>query len=122
MIFIVLLKSVFSYDWLNWLNKLDTFIFFKINTVYTSSFFDTLFPWYREGNTWIPLYLFLILFVSLFPILRFLLLLHDLIDYLLLPLSAQLHVSAVPLYMIVRVCVLGEYLCDDQLGQLVILD
>jgi undecaprenyl-diphosphatase len=63
MIFIVLLKSVFSYDWLNWLNKLDTFIFFKINTVYTSSFFDTLFPWYREGNTWIPLYLFLILFV-----------------------------------------------------------
>lgn len=63
MIFIVLLKSVFYSEWLNWLNKLDTFIFFKINTVYTSSFFDALFPWYREGNTWIPLYLFLILFV-----------------------------------------------------------
>ena len=60
--------------------------------------------------------------MSLFSILRFLLLLHDLIDYLLLPLPAQLHVPAVPLHVIVRVCVLAEYLCDYQLGQLVILD
>jgi len=63
MLFIFLLKSFLFKDLLNRLNQLDTFIFFKVNTVYTSSFFDALFPWYREGNTWIPLYLFLILFV-----------------------------------------------------------
>ena len=63
MLFIILLKSGLYKDCLNWLNELDSFIFFKINTVYTSSFFDALFPWYREGNTWIPLYLFLILFI-----------------------------------------------------------
>ena len=68
------------------------------------------------------MFLLLVLFVSLFPILGFLPLLHDLIDYLLLPLAAQLHIFAVPLDVIVRVRVLGEYLCDDQLGQLVVLD
>lgn len=63
MIFITLLNNFFSNELFNWLKQLDTFIFFKVNSVYTTPFLDALFPWYREGNTWIPLYLFIILFV-----------------------------------------------------------
>jgi len=34
----------------------------KINSVWTNSLFDSVLPWWREANTWIPLYLFLLLF------------------------------------------------------------
>ena len=51
--------------------------------------------------------------MSLLPILGPLLLFHDRIDYLLLPIPAQLHILAVPLDVILCVGILGEYLCDD---------
>ncbi len=40
----------------------DTALFLKLNTVYTNPFLDEVFPWWREANTWIPLYLFLAVF------------------------------------------------------------
>jgi membrane-associated phospholipid phosphatase len=40
----------------------DFWLFFKINGTWTSSFFDTFFPFIRESVIWIPLYLFLFIF------------------------------------------------------------
>lgn len=40
----------------------DTRLFLRINTVWTNSFLDSVYPWWREANTWVPLYLFLIIF------------------------------------------------------------
>jgi membrane-associated phospholipid phosphatase len=48
-----------------WLDYVDTKLFLKINMVYTNSFLDGIFPVWREATTWIPLYFFLILFVSI---------------------------------------------------------
>ncbi len=58
-----ILLDLYLHNILKWLNELDTFIFLKINTVYTNPILDKIYPWYREGNAWIPLYLFLILFM-----------------------------------------------------------
>ena len=57
----VLLASFFHNLW-GWLSEWDTYLFLKINTEWTNSFLDSVFPWWREANTWIPLYLFLIVF------------------------------------------------------------
>jgi membrane-associated phospholipid phosphatase len=57
----VLLVSFFQRLW-TWLSELDTWLFLKINTVWTSPFFDSVLPWWREANTWAPLYLFLVIF------------------------------------------------------------
>jgi undecaprenyl-diphosphatase len=46
-----------------WLHELDTKLFLQINTVLTSPILDAVYPWWREGNAWIPLYLFLIVFM-----------------------------------------------------------
>ena len=43
----------------NW----DRWLFTKINQDWTTPFLDKLFPFWREAMTWIPLYLFLLLFV-----------------------------------------------------------
>lgn len=43
----------------------DTVIFLEINTQWTSSYLDNIFPWWRDANTWIPLYMFLIFFLFL---------------------------------------------------------
>ena len=43
----------------NW----DRWLFTKINQDWTTPFLDNLFPFWREAMTWIPLYLFLLLFV-----------------------------------------------------------
>jgi membrane-associated phospholipid phosphatase len=40
----------------------DQWLFIKINTYWTSDFLNSVFPWWRDSNTWIPLYLFLGLF------------------------------------------------------------
>ncbi|MBV9960658.1 MAG: phosphatase PAP2 family protein [Parafilimonas sp.] len=40
--------------------NLDTDFFYKINTVWTNSFFDNNFPWLRDATTWYPVYLFLL--------------------------------------------------------------
>ncbi len=44
---------------------LDRELFFKINSSWTNSFLDGVFPWWRDATTWIPLYLFLLLFIFL---------------------------------------------------------
>lgn len=44
------------------LEQWDTLLFLKINTAWTHPFLDTVFPWWREASTWVPLYLFLVVF------------------------------------------------------------
>lgn len=48
-----------------WLSRMDTWLFLKINTEWNTPFLDTVFPWWREANAWIPLYLFLVVFAVL---------------------------------------------------------
>jgi len=48
---------------LHWLLQWDTGLFLKINTEWTNSALDSIFPWWREANTWVPFYLFLVVFV-----------------------------------------------------------
>lgn len=48
-----------------WLHQWDTYLFLKINTVWTLPFLDGVYPWLREANAWVPLYLFMLLFVIL---------------------------------------------------------
>ena len=38
---------------------------FYINQVFSNSFFDAIMPWMRESVTWVPLYLFFLLFAPL---------------------------------------------------------
>ncbi len=47
------------------LNAWDTWLFMQINRVWTNGFLDQVFPWWRDANTWIPLYLFLLVFIFL---------------------------------------------------------
>jgi undecaprenyl-diphosphatase len=47
---------------LNILSHWDKGLFLKINTQWTSNFLDNIFPWFRDQNAWIPLYLFLFVF------------------------------------------------------------
>jgi len=48
-----------------WIEKADTWLFLQINTNWTNSWLDNILPWWRDANTWIPMYLFLILFLAL---------------------------------------------------------
>jgi len=41
----------------------DQWLFIKINNDWTNGFLDSVYPWWRDSNTWIPLYFFLLLFV-----------------------------------------------------------
>lgn len=41
----------------------DYWLFFKINTQWTSPLVDQVYPWWRDMTAWYPLYLFLIVFV-----------------------------------------------------------
>ncbi len=52
----------FLQDIWNWINHYDQALLLKINTVWTNPILDSIYPWYREGNAWVPLYLFLIVF------------------------------------------------------------
>lgn len=45
------------------IEKFDKYLFLKINTQWTNGFLDSVIPWWRDQNTWIPLYLFLIVFI-----------------------------------------------------------
>ncbi|NCI46931.1 phosphatase PAP2 family protein [Sediminibacterium soli] len=45
-----------------WLEKIDKWLFLKINTEWTSGLLDGILPWWREANAWVPLYLFLVVF------------------------------------------------------------
>jgi membrane-associated phospholipid phosphatase len=57
----VLLTSFIENIW-EWLRYADTQLFLKINTEWTNPLLDSIYPWYREANAWVPLYLFLIVF------------------------------------------------------------
>jgi len=54
--------NILQQSW-DFINTWDRFLFLKINTVWTNPFLDAVLPWWRDSNTWTPLYLFLILFV-----------------------------------------------------------
>lgn len=60
-----LLSISFFQECLQWLEQWDTYLFLKINTVWTSPVLDSIYPWWRDANAWIPLYLFLLVFVLL---------------------------------------------------------
>jgi undecaprenyl-diphosphatase len=45
------------------LHNWDIYFFYRINSVWTNSFLDHIFPWWRDATTWYPLYLFLLLFI-----------------------------------------------------------
>lgn len=60
----VLLLSFFQKLW-DSIEQWDTWLFLKINTQWTNGFFDSVFPWWREANAWVPLYLFLVVFAFL---------------------------------------------------------
>jgi undecaprenyl-diphosphatase len=57
----LLLLSFFEKVW-DMINQADTALFLKINTQWTNGFLDSVYPWWREANTWVPLYLFFIIF------------------------------------------------------------
>ena len=48
---------------LSTLQNWDRWLFTKINHDWTNTFLDNVFPLWREAITWIPLYIFLLLFV-----------------------------------------------------------
>ena len=50
---------------MNQLLEWDKKLFFLINHSGVNDFFDATMPWFRTANTWIPLYLFIIAFVTL---------------------------------------------------------
>jgi undecaprenyl-diphosphatase len=58
---IVLMNGLFQQIW-QWLNAWDIVLFLQINSVLTNPFFDRVLPIWRNSNTWLPLYVFLIVF------------------------------------------------------------
>ncbi len=57
-----LLLVPFLQKLLHLLEQWDTVLFLRINTQWIHPWLDSIFPWWREANTWIPLYLFLAVF------------------------------------------------------------
>ena len=45
--------------------KWDRWLFTKINHDWTNTFFDNVIPLWREGLSWVPLYIFLLIFIFL---------------------------------------------------------
>ena len=64
MLLLTFLASFVEKVW-HWLDQADKQLFLKINTQWTNSSLDDILPWYRDSNTWIPLYLFLLLFTAI---------------------------------------------------------
>lgn len=51
----------------NWFTGIDAFdrkLFFLINNNLANNFFDAVMPFLREANTWIPLYVFMLVFAA----------------------------------------------------------
>lgn len=61
MLNMVLMNGFLQQIW-QWLSAWDTALFLQVNTKWTNSFFDQILPIWRNSNTWVPLYLFLIVF------------------------------------------------------------
>jgi membrane-associated phospholipid phosphatase len=49
----------------HWLDTKDKIAFVYVNNIYTNTTLDSIFPWWRDGTTWLPLYLFLVVFMFL---------------------------------------------------------
>ena len=47
------------------LDEWDKWLFMKLNSQWTNPFFDAVFPYFRDALFWAPLYLFLLLFVTM---------------------------------------------------------
>ncbi|MDE3234635.1 MAG: phosphatase PAP2 family protein [Bacteroidota bacterium] len=58
-----LLLAKWLYKFIESIKAWDTWLFLKVNTQWTNTFMDSVFPWWRDGATWVPLYLFLLLFM-----------------------------------------------------------
>jgi len=54
-----------SVHFIDWLIRLDKYLFVLINSVYTNKYLDAIYPWWRESNTWVPLYVFILSFMFL---------------------------------------------------------
>ena len=52
-----------SADFITILKDIDKWLFLKINTVWTNPFLDAVYPFWREGYAWAPLYIFLVVFI-----------------------------------------------------------
>ena len=61
---IIILMDLLEKIWL-WIDQADTWLFLQINSHWTNYWLDMIMPWWRDSNTWIPLYLFMILFLTL---------------------------------------------------------
>ena len=61
MLTIVLMNGFLDQVW-QWLSAWDTVIFLQINTIWINPIFDAVLPIWRNANSWVPLYLFLIVF------------------------------------------------------------
>lgn len=59
----MMILAGFFQDILNALDGWDKQLFVLINDGTSNSFFDWLFPWWRAKNTWIPFYIFMLLFI-----------------------------------------------------------
>lgn len=61
------LMGFFQKSW-EWLDTLDRKLFLLVNSAWNHPWLDAILPIWREANTWLPLYLFLMLFVVInFP-------------------------------------------------------
>ena len=47
----------------HWVKECDTYLFLKINKSFTNSVLDFVYPWYRDSMTWVPLYVFIFVFM-----------------------------------------------------------
>lgn len=58
----MVLMNGFLLQFWQWLNAWDTALFLQVNSKFTNPVFDQILPIWRNANTWVPLYLFLIVF------------------------------------------------------------
>jgi len=51
-------------SWFTGIDAFDRKLFFFVNNSLANNFFDTVMPFLRESNTWIPIYLFMLVFAA----------------------------------------------------------
>ncbi len=57
------ISVIISVKILEWLLKWDKELFILINRHFTTPTLDSIYPWWRESTTWVPLYIFLLSFM-----------------------------------------------------------
>jgi undecaprenyl-diphosphatase len=62
MLFNMVLMNGFLQQVWQWLSAWDTALFLQVNSIWTNPILDKILPIWRNANTWVPLYLFLIVF------------------------------------------------------------